>query len=156
MRTQKLQRRDSSLITRFGGQGSWRVWGTKDRRQRVSIFSALVFGRPSFLDLELIGMGAEERGWGPRNREAGDRFPIPGPWRMGEGKLGEGSEDDGGGSLELTGILCLEEQGKDRLGRRRDEKGLKTRTDIGLHPTGVCRQKSSPLPSGLFAGLGVP
>lgn len=41
-----------------------------------------------------------------------------------------------------VGVWSFQEfQGKDRLGRRRKEKGLKRRTDIGLHPTSVYGQK---------------
>ena len=67
---------------------------TKDRRQRVPTFSALVPGRSSFLDLELIGMGAEEQGRGLGSQEGEDPSPIPGLWGMGEGELGGGAKDD--------------------------------------------------------------
>lgn len=41
-----------------------------------------------------------------------------------------------------VGVWSFQEfQGKIRLGRRRKEKGLKGRTDIGLHPTSVYGQK---------------
>lgn len=50
---------------------------------RVSVFSAFVSGRSSSLDLELIGIGAEEEERGPRSQEGESPSAIKGPWVRG-------------------------------------------------------------------------